>query len=506
MRFAVRAPLASALLLILAACGSTSEPELQYVEQPVELLYNQGYEAMEVRNYTEAAQYFDEVERQHPFSEWARRSMLMAAFANYQARKYDEAISDAERFIALHPGNSSAPYAYYLIALSHFERIYDVGRDQSTTRNALEALNQVVRRFPDTAYAKDARVKIDMTNDHLAGKEMTVGRWYMRNGYYLAAINRYKNVLRDYSTTNHVPEALHRLVESYVALGIDTEARQVAAVLGYNYPGSEWYEDSYDLLTARGIAIPGAEDLERDPSLLRRALDHSRFRAGDVSTHFIEAEQDALVPEGLAPELYALGAAALMAAERKKGPAGDPWSRAGGFRVNGPAALIAAFDRDGERLEVRIEPGEGASARVSAGEAGMTFDALDLRAPGPGVIAARKDGEGYRAVCEPMAGGLLVSLRGQTALLSPFNAEAAAEGLDAGAAVKAPMPGKVLSVNVAEGDSVTKGQTLAVLEAMKMEQSLAAPRDGVVAEVRCTPGGQVGAGDILIALAEEGEA
>ncbi|GGE39810.1 outer membrane protein assembly factor BamD [Marinicauda pacifica] len=273
MTLAVRAGLFTAILMLASACGSTSEPELEYVEQPVEMLYNEGFEHLERRDYNRAAAYFDEVERQHPFSEWARRSMLMAAFANYQANKYEEAISDAERFIALHPGNASAPYAYYLIALSHYERIFDVGRDQSTTRNALDSLQQVVRRYPDSPYAMDARVKIDMTRDHLAGKEMSVGRWYMRSGYYLAAINRYQNVLRDYPTTSHVPEALHRLVESYVALGVDTEARQVAAVLGYNYPGSDWYQNSYDLLTSRGIAIEGEGLEEQDPSLIRRAMD-----------------------------------------------------------------------------------------------------------------------------------------------------------------------------------------------------------------------------------------
>lgn len=263
----------AAAALALSACGSTDDAELAYVETPVERLYNEGFEAMERRRFDEAAAYFDEVERQHPFSEWARRAMLMAAYANYEAQMYEEAISDAERFIALHPGSRSAPYAYYLIAISHYERIYDVGRDQSTTRTALDSLQQVVRRYPDSPYASDARLKIDMTRDHLAGKEMSVGRWYLRNGYYLASINRFQNVIRDYETTSHTPEALHRLVEAYVALGVDEEARQVASVLGYNFPGSNWYEDSYDLLTARGIAIPGAEDLERDPSLLRRALD-----------------------------------------------------------------------------------------------------------------------------------------------------------------------------------------------------------------------------------------
>lgn len=273
MPFALRATALCLFALTVAACGGRQATELAYVETPVERLYNEGFERMERRRYTEAAQFFDEVERQHPFSEWARRSMLMAAYANYEARLYSEAISDAERFIALHPGSASAPYAYYLIAICHYEQIYDVGRDQSTTQLAMDALEQVVRRFPETPYAQDARLKLDMTRDHLAGKEMSVGRWYLRNGYYLAAINRFQTVVREYQTTSHTPEALHRLVESYVALGVDEEARQVASVLGYNFPGSDWYSDTYDLMTTRGVALPGAEDFERDPTLLRRALD-----------------------------------------------------------------------------------------------------------------------------------------------------------------------------------------------------------------------------------------
>ena len=273
MPFALRAAAACLAAAVLAACQGDNQQQLAYVETPVERLYNEGFSALERNRHNEAAAFFDEVERQHPFSEWARRAMLMAAYANYEAQLYSEAISDAERFIALHPGSTSAPYAYYLIAISHYEQIYDVGRDQSTTRNAMDALQQVVRRFPETPYAQDARLKIDMTRDHLAGKEMSVGRWYLRNGYHLAAINRFRTVIEEYQTTSHTPEALHRMVEAYVSLGIDEEARQIASVLGYNFPGSPWYEDTYDLMTARGVALPGAEDMERDPTLLRRALD-----------------------------------------------------------------------------------------------------------------------------------------------------------------------------------------------------------------------------------------
>jgi len=273
MTLTARLSLVFAAMIGLSACGGGPDEQLAYIERPVEIIYNEAFERLERRDYTDAAALFDEVERQHPFSEWARRSMLMAAYANYRSNRYEEAISDAQRFIALHPGSSSTPYAYYLIAICHYEQIYDVGRDQSTTQNAMQALQQVVRRYPESPYARDARLKLDMTRDHLAGKEMAVGRWYLRNGYHLAAINRFRTVVMDYQTTSHVPEALHRLVEAYVALGVDNEAREIAAVLGYNFQGSAWYEDSYQLLTARGIAVPELGIEERDPSLFSRAVD-----------------------------------------------------------------------------------------------------------------------------------------------------------------------------------------------------------------------------------------
>jgi len=265
-------------LLALTACaGRDRQRELAYVEQPVETLYLTAFDTLEERRYEEAALRFDEVERQHPYSEWARRSMLMAAFANYQSNNYEAAIADAERFIALHPGSNSAVYAYYLIAQCHFERILDVGRDQGHTRRALDALQQVVRRYPNSDYARDARLKIDMTMDQLAGKEMEVGRFYLRRGQYLAAVNRFRTVLERYQTTSHTPEALHRMVEAYVAMGVTPEAEKIGAVLGYNFPGSPWYEDSYELLTARGLDMevaPGGEDVEdgeRDGNILTRS-------------------------------------------------------------------------------------------------------------------------------------------------------------------------------------------------------------------------------------------
>lgn len=243
----------------VAACGSSNKKaKFAYVEQEVETLYGLGTREMERRRYDDAVAYFEEVERQHPYSAWARRAMLMKAFALYQANDYDESVQAVDQFIALHPGNKDVAYAYYLKAMSHYERIRDVGRDQENTNNAVASLTDVVRRFPDTEYARDARLKLDLTQDHLAGKEMYVGRFYLRENKHIAAINRFKRVLNEYQTTSHVPEALHRLVEAYLELGIVEEARAAAAVLGFNYPGSRWYQDSFELFEKRGILAEGS--------------------------------------------------------------------------------------------------------------------------------------------------------------------------------------------------------------------------------------------------------
>lgn len=238
------------LALIAAACAAD---EAAYVERPVEQLYNEAMDSLLDGNYGTAALNFDEVERQHPYSIWATRAQLMTSFAYYQANLYDDAILAAERFIQLHPGFDTVDYAYYLIAISYYEQIVDVGRDQRMTELALKSLEDVVLRFPESDYARDARLKIDLARDHLAGKEMSIGRYYLRQGQYLAAINRFRAVIETYQTTTHVPEALHRLTESYLALGVATEAQTAAAVLGYNFPGSEWYIDSYELL--EGVSL-----------------------------------------------------------------------------------------------------------------------------------------------------------------------------------------------------------------------------------------------------------
>jgi outer membrane protein assembly factor BamD len=251
--FGLRVVVAFALVLLASACGSDSKKDT-YVERPVEELYNQAMDKFIDNNYRAAASDFDEVDRQHPYSVWATKAQLMSAYSLYQSNKYDEAMVALDRFIQLHPGNRDTAYAYYLKALCYYIQITDVGRDQKMTEQALKALDEVVRRFPESKYARDARLKIDLTRDHLAGKEMTIGRYYERQGQYLAAINRFRRVVDEYQTTTHVPEALHRLTESYLAPGVVDEARKTAAVLGYNYPGSEWYRDSYALLTTGGPA------------------------------------------------------------------------------------------------------------------------------------------------------------------------------------------------------------------------------------------------------------
>jgi len=241
-------------LVLLAACADSEEKK--YVEEPVEKLYNTALNQLQTDNYGQAAEAFDEVDRQHPYSVWATKAQLMSAYAHYQNNDYDDALITLDRFIQLHPSNRDVPYAYYLRALSYYEQISDVGRDQKMTSLALKSLNDVVTRFPRSKYARDAKLKIDLTQDHLAGKEMEIGRYYQNQGQYLAAINRFKIVAESFQTTTHVPEALHRLTESYLALGLLDQANKTAAVLGHNFPGSEWYVDTYEIVENKEIRKP----------------------------------------------------------------------------------------------------------------------------------------------------------------------------------------------------------------------------------------------------------
>ena len=241
--------LACAVVIPAVGCaGNKTSPDTAYIARDVNTLYALAKERLDKQRYPEAAAIFDEVERQHPYSVWARRAQMMSAFSYYMAAKYPEAISSAQRFLTIHPGNKDAPYAHYLIAMSHYQQIEDVTRDQASTQLAANAFGELMRRYSDSRYASDARLKLDLINDHLAGKEMEIGRFYQRSGKWLAATIRFREVVEKYQTTNHTPEALERLVECYLALGIPQEAQKAAAVLGRNYPGSEWYHRSYKLI------------------------------------------------------------------------------------------------------------------------------------------------------------------------------------------------------------------------------------------------------------------
>ncbi len=249
-----------ALGLVLAGCSLFEDEKPEYVEEPVDQLYNRGVDQLEAGAWVDAAQSFEEVERQHPYSVWATKAQIMAAYGYYKTNNYDQAIAALDRFIQLHPTNKDVGYAYYLRGLTYYEQISDVSRDQRMTELALESLNEVVTRFPNSKFARDAKFKMELTYDHLAGKEMEIGRYYHTQRQYLAAINRFRAVIDQYQTTTHVPEALHRLTEAYLALGLTQEARKTASVLGHNFPGSEWYMDSYEMLTGEQVRPENAED------------------------------------------------------------------------------------------------------------------------------------------------------------------------------------------------------------------------------------------------------
>lgn len=254
MRSITSSVAAIALALSLAACSGDKDKDIILDGSetvPVDQLYNEAKDALAEKRFKDAVEKFEAVEQQHPYSEWATRAQVMAAYTNYLQEEYDSAIAILERFVRMHPGNENVPYAYYLISLCYYEQISDVGREQSMTQQAQKALTEVIRRYPNTEYARNARLKLDLTTDHLAGKEMEVGRYYLKKGELLAAVNRFQYVIDHYQTTTHAPEALHRLTEAYLALGIEEEARKYAAVLGHNYPGSIWYRDSYRLLAPK---------------------------------------------------------------------------------------------------------------------------------------------------------------------------------------------------------------------------------------------------------------
>lgn len=246
-------PLALVLLVALAmpmagCAGRKAKKDTSYVARDVNSLYATAKERLDRGDFKLAAALFDEVERQHPYSAWARRAQLMSAFSYYMSRDYTESTNSAQRFLSIHPGNRDAPYAYYLIALNYYEQIEDVTRDQKITQSALDSFGELIRRYPSSRYAADSKLKVDLVNDHLAGKEMEIGRFYQKRGNWLASVVRFRKVVDQYNTTSHTPEALLRLTESYLSLGIPEEAKKAAAVLGYNYPGSKWYERAFELV------------------------------------------------------------------------------------------------------------------------------------------------------------------------------------------------------------------------------------------------------------------
>ncbi|MCX7307626.1 MAG: outer membrane protein assembly factor BamD [Afipia sp.] len=271
----VRVALALVLLTpMLGGCGAGAlydkffAKDETFVDEPADKLYNEGLYLMNKKNDNKgAAKKFEEVDRQHPYSDWARKSLLMSAYASYQNGDYDECISSANRYVALHPGSPDAAYAQYLVAASNFDQIPDISRDQGRTEKAISSLEEVIRKYPTSEYATSAKKKIEAARDQLAGKEMSVGRYYMEKRDYTAAINRYKVVVTQYQTTRHVEEALARLTEAYMAIGIVGEAQTAAAVLGHNFPDSRWYKDAYNL-----VKSGGAEPSENKDSYISKAF------------------------------------------------------------------------------------------------------------------------------------------------------------------------------------------------------------------------------------------
>ncbi|WP_442583733.1 outer membrane protein assembly factor BamD [Mesorhizobium sp. ASY16-5R] len=242
--------------LTLSACQSDDDIDLStYVEQtePADVLYNQALANMNAGRLTEASRKFDAIDRQHPYSEYARKSMVMGAFANYRQGKYEEAINSAKRYVSLYPNTPDAAYAQYIIGLSYFRQIRDVTQDQKEARRTIEAMEELVQRWPESEYVDDARTKIRFARDQLAGKEMQTGRYYLERREYIASIKRFRYVVENYSNTRHIEEALARLTEAYMAMGLTSEAQTAAAVLGQNYPDSQWYKDSYKLLQSGGL-------------------------------------------------------------------------------------------------------------------------------------------------------------------------------------------------------------------------------------------------------------
>lgn len=259
-RFRARVIAAVALVALVAACGGDGSAQRadqsnQLETFPPEQIFERGEFELNRSRPTDAAFYFSEIERLYPYSTWAKRALIMQAFSFHQGQEYPDSRAAAQRYIDFYPTDEDAAYAQYLLALSYYDQIDEVGRDQGLTFQALQALRTVIEVYPDSEYATSAILKFDLAFDHLAGKEMEIGRYYLRRGHYASAINRFRVVVEDFQTTSHTAEALHRLVESYLSLGLTNEAQTAGAILGFNYQSTDWYQDSYRLLTSRGLEL-----------------------------------------------------------------------------------------------------------------------------------------------------------------------------------------------------------------------------------------------------------
>jgi outer membrane protein assembly factor BamD len=259
----LRAALFSAVAIGVSGCsgslfGGDEKPPIE--TRPAEDIYSDAQQELSADNPRRAAKMFDEIERLYPYSDLAKKAMLLSAYASYEAGEYDDAITAAQRYVGFYPSDDRTDYARYLVAQSYYEQIVDVGRDQGITEEALKSLRELIARHPKSEYTDDARLKLDTALDQLAGKEMSIGRYYLKRNNYLAGINRFQTVVKQYDTTSHVQEALHRLVEANLALGLVEEAKAAGAVLGHNYPGSQWYSDSYAMLTDSGAVVGGDKD------------------------------------------------------------------------------------------------------------------------------------------------------------------------------------------------------------------------------------------------------
>ena len=222
-------------------------------DKAAEEIFNSGERELIRRRYNDAAEKFKEVERLYPYSDWAKRALIMQVYSFHKDKEYENVVSAANRFIEFHPKDKDIPYAYYLIGLSYYNQVLAIGRDQKLTQEALKIFKLIIKEYPDSEYASSSQIKFDFLKNQLASKEMEVGRYYLKRSHYVSAINRFRGIIEDFSTTSQVPEALHRLVEAYLSLGLTDEAQTAGAILGYNYKSNEWYERSFELLRSKGL-------------------------------------------------------------------------------------------------------------------------------------------------------------------------------------------------------------------------------------------------------------